>query len=233
MFLLSRIQWAGIALVLLIVSHGAAWTNGWFKGVASERAVWQAERAKIMAQAAAAAEVARGEGRRLAAELELARAEVRTVYVDRIRTIVRIASPARECLSPGVTASLNRAPIRETVERPGEPPRAVETPAAGGTSELAAAEWIAGAQAAHAECRSQVQRLGDWIRSVTKGPHDPHPAADRAARRLRDDSGRLLPHPGAAGRAAGRAAAAASGACGPAGEAIAHPGDRRLPVTMA
>ena len=168
MFLLSRIQWAGIALVILVVTHGAAWSHGWFRGVASERAVWQAERSRIMAQAAAAAEVARGEGRRLAAEVELARATVRTEYVERLRVVYKAASPTAQCLSPDVTSALNRAPIRETVERPGEPQRAVDPPpATGGTSELAAAEWIAGAQAAHAECRNQVQRLADWIRSVT------------------------------------------------------------------
>jgi hypothetical protein len=149
------------------VTHGGAYAAGWFRGVASERAVWQAERSRIMAQAAAAAEVARGEGRRLAAELELARATVRTEYVERLRVVYRAASPSAQCLSPDVTAALNRQPIRETVERPGEPPRAVDPPAAGGTSELAAAEWMAGAQAAHAECRNQVQRLADWIRSVT------------------------------------------------------------------
>jgi hypothetical protein len=168
MFGLARLQWAGIALAVLVVTHGGAYAAGWFRGVASERAVWQAERSKIMAQAAAAAEVARGEGRRLAAELELARAAVRTEYVERLRIVYRAASPSAQCLSPDVTAALNRAPIRETVERPGEPPRTVDPPATtGGTSELAAAEWMAGAQAAHAECRNQVQRLADWIRSVT------------------------------------------------------------------
>ena len=168
MFALARLQWASIALAVLVVTHTGAYAAGWFRGVASERAAWHAERSRIMAEAAAAAEVARAEGNRLAAELELARATVRTVYVDKIREVVRIASPTRQCLSPDVTASLNRTPIRETVERPGEPPRTVDPPpATGGTSELAAAEWIAGAQAAHAECRSQVAKLADWIRSVT------------------------------------------------------------------
>jgi len=169
-FLLSRMQWAGFALAVLVVTHGGAYAAGWFRGVASERAVWQAERSKIMAEAAATAERLRGEGKRLAAELEVARVNVRVEYVDKVRYLVRVASPSAQCLSPDVTAALNRAPIRETVERPGEPPRAVDPPpATGGTSELAAAEWIAGAQAAHAECRNQVQRLADWIRSVTRG----------------------------------------------------------------
>lgn len=167
MFALARLQWAGIALAILVVTHTGAYAAGWFRGVASERAVWQLERARIVAAAESRAVTLRAEGDRLAADLELARATVRTVYVDKIRDVVRIASPSRQCLSPGVTAALNRQPIRETVERPGEPPRAVEAPAAGGTSELAAAEWMAGAQAAHAECRSQVARLADWIRSVT------------------------------------------------------------------
>ena len=164
---LARLQWAGIALAILVVTHTGAYAAGWFRGVASERAVWQLERARIVAAAESRAVTLRAEGDRLAADLELARASVRTVYVDRIRDVVRIASPSRQCLSPDVTAALNRQPIRETVERPGEPPRTVEAPAVGGTSELAAAEWMAGAQAAHAECRNQVQRLADWIRSVT------------------------------------------------------------------
>ena len=170
MFGLARLQWAGIALAVLIVTHMGAYAAGWFRGVASERAVWQAERVQLLAAAEARAMTLRAEGERLAAALEQARAAVRVEYVERIRTVYRIASPSSQCLSPDVTAALNRAPIRETVERPGEPPRAVDPPpVTGGTSELAAAEWIAGAQAAHAECRSQVQRLTDWIRSVTKG----------------------------------------------------------------
>jgi len=168
MFALARLQWAGIALAVLVVTHTGAYAAGWFRGVASERAAWQAERSRIMAEAAATAERLRGEGKRLAAELEVARVNVRVEYVEKVRYLVRVASPERECLSPDVTAALNRTPIRETVERPGEPPRTVDPPpATGGTSELAAAEWIAGAQAAHAECRSQVARLVDWIRSVT------------------------------------------------------------------
>ncbi len=168
MFGLARLQWAGIALAILVVTHMGAYAAGWFRGVANERAVWQAERSRIMAEAAATAERLRGEGKRLAAELEVARVNVRVEYVEKVRYLVRVASPTRECLSPDVTASLNRQPIRETVERPGEPPQAVDPPpATGGTSELAAAEWIAGAQAAHAECRNQVARLADWVRSVT------------------------------------------------------------------
>jgi phage tail tape-measure protein len=168
MFALARLQWAGIALAVLVVTHTGAYAAGWFRGVASERAVWQAERSRIMVEAAATAERLRGEGKRLAAELEVARVNVRVEYVEKVRYLVRVASPTRECLSPDVTATLNRTPIRETVERPGEPPRTVDPPeSTGGTSELAAAEWIAGAQAAHAECRSQVARLADWIRSVT------------------------------------------------------------------
>jgi hypothetical protein len=168
MFGLARLQWAGIALAILVVTHTGAYAAGWFRGVASERAVWQLERARIVAAAEARAATLRAEGDRLAAELEVARVNVRVEYVEKVRYLVRVASPAAQCLSPDVTAALNRQPIRETVERPGEPPQTVDPPpATGGTSELAAAEWIAGAQAAHAECRSQVARLADWIRSVT------------------------------------------------------------------
>jgi hypothetical protein len=168
MFGLDRLTLYGVGVALLILSHGGLYAYGWHKGYDSSETKWRLERAELMARAAAEAEVMRERGDRLAAELEQARAAVRVQYVEKIRYVRAKASATRACFSGDITAALNRQPIRETVERPGEPPRTVEQPT-GGTSELAAAEWIAGAQAAHAECRSQVQRLGDWIRSVTRG----------------------------------------------------------------
>jgi hypothetical protein len=72
-----------------------------------------------------------------------------------------------------VTAALNRSsPIVETVERPGQLPKVIaqDAPlqAAGGTSERAAAEWVAHARAEHSACRSQVKALVAWIEQVTK-----------------------------------------------------------------
>lgn len=168
MLRLARLQWAGILLLLLAATHGGAWWHGWLAGAASVQAKWDADRVQLIAAAQARADVLRANGERLAAALEEARAAVRVEYVDRVRVIYRTASATAQCLSPDVTAALNGQPIRETVERPGEPARVVDPPPpTGGTSELAAAEWIAHAQAEHAACRAQVSGLIDWIRSAT------------------------------------------------------------------
>lgn len=183
----SRLAWVGVAIVGLIGSHVGAYQAGWFRGAAAERAVWQAERSRVLAEATVTAERLRGEGRRLAAELELAKATVRTEYVERLVQVREAASATRACFTPRTAAALNRsaaapddpagrlsrdAVIRERVERPGTPDAVIEHRAeveAGGTSERAAAEWIAGAQAAHEACRAQVGALADWIRAVTGG----------------------------------------------------------------
>jgi len=169
---LARLQWAGIAIAILLATHAAAYAFGWHRGADAVQARWNADRVQIIAAAQARADVLRANGERLAAALEVARANVRVEYVEKIRVVYRAASATAQCLSPDVTAALNRQPIRETVERPGEPPRVVEhpptpPPPAGGTSELAAAEWIANAQAEHQACRAQVAGLIDWIRSAT------------------------------------------------------------------
>ena len=166
MFGLDRLTSLGVGLALLIVTHGGLYAYGWHKGYNASERVWAAQKSAMLVQAAAEAEVLRERGNKLAAELEVARVNIRVEYVEKIRTVVHIASRTREALSADVTAALNARPIRETVERPNEPPRDVVEPP-GGTSEAAAAEWIAGAQAAHELCREQVRRLGDWIRSAT------------------------------------------------------------------
>lgn len=168
MFGLDRLTSLGVGLALLVLSHAGLYAYGWHTGYDASERVWQAEKSAIMVKAAAEAEKLRTEGRALAAELEVARANVRVEYVEKLRTVYRVASRTKEALSADVTAALNARPIRETVERPGEPPRDVVEPSAG-TSEAAAAEWIAGAQAAHEMCREQVRKLGDWIRSATGG----------------------------------------------------------------
>jgi hypothetical protein len=167
MFGTARLQMLAVGVVVLVLTHLAAYIGGYWSGVSSERGQWMLERARIVAQAEAKADALRADGRRLAAELETARAQVRVEYVEKVRVVVRTASKAKSCLSPDTTAALNRQPIRETVERPGSPPAEIIHPA--GTSELAAAEWIAHAQAEHAQCRQQVARLVDWIRNASGG----------------------------------------------------------------
>ena len=162
----ARLQMAAIGVVVLVLTHVAAYVGGYWSGVSSERERWMLERAQIIANANAKADALRADGQRLAAELEVARANVRVQYVDKIRVVYRTASATRQCLGPDITAALNRnTPIRERVERPDAPAQEVVH---AGTSERAAAEWIAHAQAEHAACRQQVARLVDWIRSVTK-----------------------------------------------------------------
>lgn len=183
----SRLVWAGLVVLALMGTHVGAYQVGYFKGVAFERTAWQAEREKVLARAAAEAERLKREGKRLAAELELAKANVRTEYIETIRTVREVASGTTRCFTPRTAAALNRgapaaddaaarlsreAVIRERVERPGAPPAVIEHRSEvgeGGTSELAAAQWIAGAQAAHEACRAQIGALADWIRSVTGG----------------------------------------------------------------
>jgi hypothetical protein len=174
----SRLPWVLLAVLLAIGvpwgAYKAGHRAGWNAGVEFERAKWQAEKAALLLAAAAEADRLRGEGKALAAALEEAKAKVRTEYVDVVRVVREKASATRACFTPDITELLNRnAPIRETVERPGAPKQVIdhrtEVAPAGGTSEAAAAEWVAGAQAAHAQCRAQVGALADWIRSATKG----------------------------------------------------------------
>jgi hypothetical protein len=167
----ARLQFAAIGVVVMLVTHLAAYLSGYWNGVAQERDKWMLERARIVAQAEATADRLRADGNRLAAELEIARAHVRVEYVEKVRVVYRTASAARTCFTPDVTALLNRGtPIRERVERVGEPVQEVVHAAApapaGGTSERAAAEWVATAQAEHAACRAQVIKLVDWIKSA-------------------------------------------------------------------
>lgn len=162
----ARLQMLAIGVVVLVLTHVAAYIGGYWSGASSERERWMLERAQIIAQAQAKADTLRAQGQQLAAELEVARANVRVQYVDKIRVVYRTASATKSCLSGDITAALNRnTPIRERVERPDAPAQEIVH---AGTSERAAAEWIAHAQAEHAACRQQVARLADWIRSVTK-----------------------------------------------------------------
>lgn len=175
----NRLVWLALAVVLAIAvpwgTYQVGYRIGWNAGVESEREVWRVERARIMAEAAATADRLRAEGRTLAAQLEAAKAAVRVEYVETVRVVRQKASATRACFEPDITAILNRnAPIRETVDRPGSPKQVIDHRSAapapeGGTSEAAAAEWVAGARAAHDACRAQVGALADWIRAATGG----------------------------------------------------------------
>lgn len=168
MFGTARLQLLAIGIIVLFFTHMGAYLAGWYKGVASEKQAWMLERAQIVAQAEARAATLRERGDRLAADLELARANVRVEFVERVRVVYRTASVTKQCFSPDVTALLNQhTPIRETVHRVGEPAKEIVHQPPGGTSEQAAAEWILHAQAEHNACRAQVARLVDWIRSAT------------------------------------------------------------------
>jgi hypothetical protein len=168
--LASRFVWGAAAAALIgwpavgWVSYRVGHASGWSGGVAAERARWQAERARVLEQAQAQAKVARAQGRAIAAELERTRAALRADQLARSRAIDERASSTATCLSPAVAAALNAAPASETAE-----PQAAAS-SAGGTSERAAAGWIADAQQAHEACRAQVGALAEWIRAAGSQP---------------------------------------------------------------
>lgn len=162
-----------VALALGVGLYAGGYWKGYRAGVAATDAKWAELRTQWQTAAAARERALRQRGDDLAAELEAAKAKVRIETIEVIRTVYKKASATKSCFSPDVTEALNRnSPIRETVERPDSPKQVREhriEPASAGTSELAAAEWVANAQAAHEECRAQVGKLGDWIRAVVGG----------------------------------------------------------------
>lgn len=160
---------AAASIALLVAAFGAGYYNGHSAGVESTNAKWVKLKAEWEEASRAFERAMQKRGDALAEELEQERKKVRVQTVEVVRTVYRTASPTRPCFTPDVTAALNKAaPIVETVERPGSAPVVTEHRAQpeGGTSELAAAEWVANARAAHEECRAQVQKLGDWIRGL-------------------------------------------------------------------
>lgn len=159
-----------IALAVLAGSNAFSYFKGYRAGFAASEAKWADLKIEWERASAARERGLRQRGDQLAAELEVARTKVRVETIEVVRTIYKKASATRQCFSPDITEVLNRnAPIRETIERPDAPKQVIdhrsEAPA-GGTSELAAAEWVANARAAHEECRAQIGKLGDWIRSL-------------------------------------------------------------------
>lgn len=173
MFGLERYAIAAvISLALLAVVGMGSYFKGYRDGFAASEAKWSELKAEWEAASVAREKALREQGDLLAAELEAAKSKVRVETVEVVRTVYKKASATRACFTPDVTEILNRnSVIREKVERP-DGTKVIEhkTEAApvGGTSELAAAEWVANARAAHEECRAQVGRLGDWIRAAVK-----------------------------------------------------------------
>lgn len=164
-----------IALAIVCAVGAGAFGTGYWKGyragVAATEAKWVKLKDEWEAASRARERALREKGDALAAELEAAKTKVRVETVEVVRTIYKKASATKQCFSPDITEILNRnTRIRETIERPGAPKQVIEykseAPAEGGTSELAAAEWVANAQAAHEECRTQVGKLGEWIRNL-------------------------------------------------------------------
>jgi hypothetical protein len=149
--IVGQAQAAIIGLVLIVITHAAAYVIGRHNGTTSERAQIAAERAAAMAQVREAEGAARAAGERLAAVLARRKTEISKAASAKVAVVQAAASESAACLSAPVVATLN------------------DQPASGSTSEQAAAQWMADAQAAHQACREQVIGLTDWIETVTKG----------------------------------------------------------------
>lgn len=168
--LMMTIAIAATLVLSWVVTYNIGWYRGWNVGIELERGKWEKERARILLEAAIAAEKMRTENKRIVAELEEAKAKVRTEYVEVVRVIREKASPVKQCFNGSVTDALNRnSVIREKVERPGTPPKTIEHRSeveGGGTSELAAAEWVAQAQNNYGLCAAVVEGWQSWYRSM-------------------------------------------------------------------
>lgn len=180
---MSNIERGFIALLIALVAVVGSHIWGWHRGYAASEVVWlakeaqwTAEKARIVAEAEAAAQKLRAEGATLAAALEKARAEVRIEYVEVIREIGKRTSSVRRAVDADIAGLLNSlSGIRETTERVG-PDGTVEarretasdSPRPVGTSERALAEWIAGAVKSHEECRQQANALIEYAKACSR-----------------------------------------------------------------
>jgi hypothetical protein len=151
MISMYSVQMAVAGIVLTLATHAGAYWIGYTKGYDSRNKKAQIERAEITAQARANEDRLKVEGARLEAELSEAKTRIEVRYVDRVKTIYKTASVEKECLSSEVVSILNDEPTQS------------------GTSEQAAAQWMAQAQAAHEQCKEQVISLIDWAHSVSQG----------------------------------------------------------------
>lgn len=182
---MSSIERAALIVVVVLAALVGSHIWGWHRGYAASEAVWlakeaewNAEKARIIAEAEAAAQKLRAEGATLAAALEKARAEVRVEYVETVREIGKRTSSVRRALDADLAGLLNSLTgIRETTTRVG-PSGAVETrtetstdsgrPASAGVSERGLAEWIANAVKSHEECRQQANSLIEYVKACTQ-----------------------------------------------------------------
>ena len=148
--MISMWQLIAVGLLLMVVTHFVTYAVGHHEGVTLERDRSAQERAVSMALAQQAAAEARAAGERFGAALARRDAEIKAAATSRAGKASAAASTTVACLTPAVVGALN------------------DDPAAGSTSEAAAAAWIANAQQQHEQCREQVINLGQWISTVTK-----------------------------------------------------------------
>ena len=165
-----------IGLMVVLLTHMGTYLFGWSKGYAASEAKWALEKKALVAAADKRAAELRADGSRLAAQLEIARANVRIEYVEVIREVQKLASPVRRAVSADLAGLLNSmSGIRETTERvdpPGTPEAGREAaPNPGrpeGVSERALSEWIAGAVKSHEDCRTQANSLIEYAKACSR-----------------------------------------------------------------
>lgn len=174
-FPVTTIERIFIGAAIALLTHLAAYIFGWHRGYDASETVWVAEKKALIARAEVQAAQLRAEGSRLAAELEIARANVRVEYVEVIRDVQKVASATRRAIGADLAGMLNSlSGIRETTERIGadgtvEARREVASdPGRSGTSERALAEWIVGAVKAHEECRVQANALIEYAKACSR-----------------------------------------------------------------
>ena len=148
---IGSVQLALAGIVLTFATHAGAYWIGYTRGYEARNKKAQIERAEIIAQARANEDRLKTEGAKIEAQLSEAKTRIEVRYVDRVKTIYKTASTEKECLSSEVVSVLN------------------EQPAESGTSEQAAAQWMAQAQSAHEQCREQVISLIQWAQKASEG----------------------------------------------------------------
>jgi N-methylhydantoinase B/oxoprolinase/acetone carboxylase alpha subunit len=173
---MSNVERGLIALLLIVVAVVGSHIWGWHRGYAASEVVWTEQKKALIANAESRAAELRAEGARLAADLHVARANVRIEYVEVIREVHKVASATRRSINADLAGLLNSlSGIRETTERIGadgtvEARREVATdsPRPEGTSERALGEWIAGAVKSHEECRQQANSLIEYAKACSR-----------------------------------------------------------------
>ena len=152
--MIPNVNLAAIGVLVIVITHGVTYGVARHQGAASERARSDQERAVASALAKQAATDARAAGERLGAALAKRDAEIKAAATARAGKAAAVASTTAVCLSPEVVGALN------------------DDPPAGSASESAIAEWIAGAQASHEQCREQIIGLSEWVNAVTNRGND-------------------------------------------------------------